>query len=202
MEFVAPLHDVPRADFEFGPLVPGVPAVQALGSATEGLAAITILAAHTRGTDGPAFLIVRLRQGDPPSIVREKAFQAPRASRVQLVSVEFAPLTDRTATNLEIVLTAPSGGEVNLGATKNDAYPAGRLTYAGSQIYEDQDLSLRLYKRTTVWRLVDELRTQTPTGFIAAAVSGATALLLVAASIAKIALIATRLISRPAAPRR
>jgi hypothetical protein len=88
---------------------------------------------------------------------------------------------------------------VFLGGSKGDEYPEGRLYYRDQPMFDDQDVSLAIYRRTTVWTLLSELKDRSIGGFVAAAATGLTVVLLISISVVKAgAIIGEYLHRRPA----
>ncbi len=169
----------PRLDFEFGPMEPGIPAVQTLGTIGSGFTGVSVTAMQKDGEAAPAFLTMRLRGGEPPQTVRERTIEVPRGPEFGTVHFDFEPIVDMPVMSLEIVALTSGDAKVFLGGTKNDRYPDGLLRYRDEPQFEDLDLGLNLYRHTTVWRLLTELRSRAVTGFVAAAGAGVTAVALV-----------------------
>ena len=185
IEFIAPMQRMSKADFDFGPMESGVPAVQTLGATKTGLAAVRILASREGGAPAPAILSVRIRQGNPPRIVREKTLQAPLRSELQPLRFSFEPLPEIQSASMEIVTWISGDNEIFLGGAKGDEYPGGRLYYRDQPTFDDQDLSFTLYRKTTVLRLLSEIKDRSASGFVAAAATGLTVALLISVSIVK-----------------
>ena len=139
IEFVAPMHRAPEADFEFGPMESGVPAVQTLGATGPGFAAVEILTSRKGDQSAPAALSVRIRRTDPPRILREKTLQVPFGSEFQPLRYSFERLPELQSASVEYVTWISEDTQVFLGGAKGDEYPNGRLFYRERPTFEDQD---------------------------------------------------------------
>jgi hypothetical protein len=183
-----PVAEVVTPDFEFGPLEPGSVTAQGLGDL--GVTASGVALPVIVRSDGDAGVGVRFRLlGGDGALIHEQLLDlAPArlagdrsdAAAVKrtapavpwhTIRYQFPPLADPVhGAILEIEAADLGDARVFLGATKEDALPAGRLSYRGAELYEDQDLRVEPLRTVTVWRVIAELRHNGPTGFAAALV--------------------------------
>ncbi len=194
-----PVAEVVTPDFEFGPLEPGSVTAQGLGDlgvTASGIAVPVIV----RG-DGEAGVGVRFRllAGDGALIheqLLDLAAARPNQAAIEraapaapwhTIRYRFPPL-DAPVHGAVVEIEAADLGDarVFLGATKEDALPAGRLSYQGAELYQDQDLRVEPLRTATIWRLLAELRHTGPTGFAAALVLALTLTLLAATASTRI----------------
>jgi len=192
-----PVATAPAVDFEFGPLEPGSLTTQGLGDLAEAVSGIALPVVAYESEEAGVGVLFRILAGDGTVVeeavldLRESA-QAERTEKagipgVTMRSVRFtfeplrAPVHGAT---LEIEAVDLGDAQVFLGATKDDALPAGRLTYQGTELFEDQDLRVGQLRKVMVWRLLAELRQTSPTGFAAAVAMGGVAVLLAGVAVA------------------
>ena len=192
-----PVATAPAIDFEFGPLEPGSLTTQGLGDLGESVSGIALPVVTYESEEAEVGVLFRIRAGDG-TVVEEamldqrESAQAERTERAgvpgaPMRTVRFtfeplaAPIHDAT---LEIEAVDLGDAQVFLGATKDDALPAGRLTYQGNALFEDQDLRAGQLRTVTVWRLLAELRQTGPMGFAAAVAMGGAMALLAAVAVA------------------
>ncbi len=191
-----PVAPAPAIDFEFGPLEPGSLTTQGLGDLAESVSGIALRAVAYGAGDAAVGVLFRIRAGDG-TLVRERVLDLRESVQVEptdraeipgsgmrTVRFTFEPLAAPVhAATLEIEAVNLGDAQVFLGATKEDEFPAGRLAYQGTELFEDQDLRAGQLRTTTVWRLLAELRQTAPTGFAAAAVMGGAVVLVAAAAV-------------------
>lgn len=185
-----PVDEAPAVDFEFGPLEPGSITTQQLGDLGVTASGIALPALAIGGDTG-VDLRFRLLAGDG-SVLHEElldvAWTQLEGDRSDVPGTEFGnvrfqfqPLeTPIHGAVLQIEAAGVGDARVFLGATKEDALPAGRLSYQGAELHPDQDLRVGVLRSVTVWRLLAELRHSGPTGFVAAVVLGFAAVLVLA----------------------
>ena len=192
-----PVATAPAVDFEFGPLAPGSLTTQGLGDLGQSVSGIALLVVAYESEDAGVGVLFRIRAGDGTVVdeavldLRESA-QAERTGKagipgagMRTVRFAFEPLAAPIhGATLEIEAVDLRDAQVFLGATKDDALPAGRLRYQGTELFEDQDLRLGQLRTVTIWHLLAELRQTGPTGFAAALAMGGAVALLAAVAVA------------------
>ncbi len=199
-----PVAEVVTPDFEFGPLEPGSVTAQGLGDLGVTASGIALPVIVRGDRDAGVGVRFRLLAGDGALFHAQLLDLAPArltgdrsdpADPWHTIRYEFPPLEAPVhGAILEIEAADLGDARVFLGATKEDALPAGRLFYQGAELYADQDLRVEPLRTATIWRLLAELRHNGPTGFAAALVLGLTAILLIAT-------VSTRIVPRFSASR-
>ncbi len=192
-----PVATAPAVDFEFGPLEPGSLTTQGLGDLGQSVSGIALPVVAYGAQEEGVGVLFRIRAGDGLVVeeavldLREFGDEEPAGSAgvpgapMRTIRFTFEPLRAPVhGATLEIEAVDLRDAQVFLGATKDDALPAGRLTYQGSELFEDQDLRVGQLRKVTVWRLLAELRQTGPTGFAAAVAMGGAVALLAAVAVA------------------